>query len=256
MSIIKDLEKDIKKIVKKAGYEVNKLSMEPSNRRDLGEYQLNDAMQLAKEYHENPRTIADKIVKELSKDKRFENINIAGPGFINFSLQLHYCYDSLNKMAKDIFSNIDKRKKKKIILDYGGANVAKSLHVGHLRSANIGESLKRLANIMGYDAIGDAHLGDYGRPLGLVINEIKKQYPILPYFDENYNGSYDNLDLPITNEDLEKIYPIASQKAKEDEQYLEESRTITAKIQQKEKGYYDLWKKIIEIKKEDIKDTY
>ena len=256
MSIIKDLEKDIKKIVKKAGYEVNKLSMEPSNRRDLGEYQLNDAMQLAKEYHENPRSIADKIVKELSKDKRFENINIAGPGFINFSLQLDYCYDSLNKMAKDIFSNIDKRKKKKIILDYGGANVAKSLHVGHLRSANIGESLKRLANIMGYDAIGDAHLGDYGRPLGLVINEIKKQYPILPYFDENYNGSYDNLDLPITNEDLEKIYPIASQKAKEDEQYLEESRTITAKIQQKEKGYYDLWKKIVEISKEDIKDTY
>ena len=256
MSIIKDLEKDIKNIVKKAGYEVNKLSMEPSNRRDLGEYQLNDAMQLAKEYHENPRSIADKIVKELSKDKRFENINIAGPGFINFSLQLDYCYDSLNKMAKDIFSNIDKRKKKKIILDYGGANVAKSLHVGHLRSANIGESLKRLANIMGYDAIGDAHLGDYGRPLGLVINEIKKQYPILPYFDENYNGSYDNLDLPITNEDLEKIYPIASQKAKEDEQYLEESRTITAKIQQKEKGYYDLWKKIVEISKEDIKDTY
>ncbi len=256
MSIIKDLEKDIKKIVKEAGYDIDKLSMEPSNRRDLGEYQLNDAMQLAKAYHENPRVIAEKIVKELSKDKRFENINIAGPGFINFSLQLEYCYEILNKMQKDIFSNIDKRENKKVILDYGGANVAKSLHVGHLRSANIGESLKRLANTMGYEAIGDAHLGDYGRPLGLVINEIKRQYPILPYFDENYNGSYDNLDLPITNEDLEKIYPIASLKAKEDEKYLEESRTITAKIQQKEKGYYDLWKKIVEISKEDIKKTY
>ena len=256
MSIIKDLEKDIKKIVKEAGYDVDKLSMEPSNRRDLGEYQLNDAMQLAKTYHENPRVIAEKIVKELSKDKRFENINIAGPGFINFSLQLEYCYEILNKMQKDLFSNIDKRENKKVILDYGGANVAKSLHVGHLRSANIGEALKRLANTMGYEAIGDAHLGDYGRPLGLVINEIKRQYPILPYFDENYNGSYDNLDLPITNEDLEKIYPIASLKAKEDEKYLEESRTITAKIQQKEKGYYDLWKKIVEISKEDIKKTY
>ena len=256
MSIIKDLEKDIKKIVKEAGYDVDKLSMEPSNRRDLGEYQLNDAMQLAKAYHENPRVIAEKIVKELSKDKRFENINIAGPGFINFSLQLEYCYEILNKMQKDLFSNIDKRENKKVILDYGGANVAKSLHVGHLRSANIGEALKRLANTMGYEAIGDAHLGDYGRPLGLVINEIKRQYPILPYFDENYNGSYENLDLPITNEDLEKIYPIASQKAKEDEKYLEESRTITAKIQQKEKGYYDLWKKIVEISKEDIKNTY
>ena len=256
MSIIKDLEKDIKKIVKEAGYDVDKLSMEPSNRRDLGEYQLNDAMQLAKAYHENPRVIAEKIVKELSKDKRFENINIAGPGFINFSLQLEYCYEILNKMQKDLFSNIDKRENKKVILDYGGANVAKSLHVGHLRSANIGEALKRLANTMGYEAIGDAHLGDYGRPLGLVINEIKRQYPILPYFDENYNGSYENLDLPITNEDLEKIYPIASQKAKEDEKDLEESRTITAKIQQKEKGYYDLWKKIVEISKEDIKNTY
>ena len=256
MSIIKDLEKDIKNIVKEAGYDIDKLSMEPSNRRDLGEYQLNDAMQLAKAYHENPRVIAEKIVKELSKDKRFENINIAGPGFINFSLQLEYCYEILNKMQKDIFSNIDKRENKKVILDYGGANVAKSLHVGHLRSANIGEALKRLANTMGYEAIGDAHLGDYGRPLGLVINEIKRQYPILPYFDENYNGSYDNLDLPITNEDLEKIYPIASLKAKEDEKYLEESRTITAKIQQKEKGYYDLWKKIVEISKEDIKKTY
>ena len=256
MSIIKDLEKDIQNIVKKAGYEVNKLSMEPSNRRDLGEYQLNDAMQLAKTYHDNPRTIAEKIVRELSKDKRLENINIAGPGFINFSLQLDYCYDFLNKMEKDLFVNIDKKEKKKIVIDYGGANVAKALHVGHLRSANIGEALKRLANTMGYEAIGDAHLGDFGRPLGLVIKEIKDEYPNLPYFDSNYKGDYSEVKLPITNEDLERIYPLASNKSKEDEQYLEESRTITTKIQQKERGYYDLWKKIVEISKEDIKKTY
>ena len=256
MSIIKDLEKDIQNIVKKAGYEVNKLSMEPSNRRDLGEYQLNDAMQLAKAYHDNPRTIAEKIVNELSKNKRFENINIAGPGFINFSLNLDYCYDFLNKMEKDLFVNIDKKEKKKIVIDYGGANVAKALHVGHLRSANIGEALKRLANTMGYEAIGDAHLGDFGRPLGLVIKEIKDEYPNLPYFDSNYKGDYSEVKLPITNEDLERIYPLASNKSKEDEQYLEESRTITTKIQQKERGYYDLWKKIVEISKEDIKKTY
>jgi len=256
MSIIKDLEKDIQNIVKKAGYEVNKLSMEPSNRRDLGEYQLNDAMQLAKTYHDNPRTIAEKIVRELSKDKRLENINIAGPGFINFSLQLDYCYDFLNKMEKDLFVNIDKKEKKKIVIDYGGANVAKALHVGHLRSANIGEALKRLSNTMGYEAIGDAHLGDFGRPLGLVIKEIKDEYPNLPYFDSNYKGDYSEVKLPITNEDLERIYPLASNKSKEDEQYLEESRTITTKIQQKERGYYDLWKKIVEISKEDIKKTY
>ena len=134
--------------------------------------------------------------------------------------------------------------------------MAKALHVGHLRSANIGEALKRLARELGYEVLGDAHLGDYGRPLGFVVLEIKKMYPDLPYFDENYDGNYDEISLPITNEDLEKIYPLASQKAKEDESYLEEGRDVTTKIQNHEKGYYDLWKKVVEISKADIKQVY
>ncbi|MBR2678782.1 MAG: arginine--tRNA ligase [Bacilli bacterium] len=256
MSIIKKLEKDIKDIVKKAGYEVDKLLLEPSNRRDLGEYQINNAMQLAKIYHENPREIAEKIVKELEKDSRFINLNIAGPGFINITLSDEYTYDFLNEVHEDIHNNVDKKEPKKLIVDYGGANVAKALHVGHLRTGNIGEALKRLALLLGYDALGDAHLGDYGRPLGLVLREIKERYPDLAYFDENYTGDYSEIELPITNKDLEEIYPVASNKAKEDEQYLEEARDITARIQSHERGYYDLWKRVVDISKEDIKKTY
>ena len=256
MSIIKDLEKDINELVKKAGYEEKEVILKNSDRRDLGEFQINDAMQLAKTYHKNPREIANDIVTELEKDDRFVNINIAGPGFINISLSDKFINESLNKMNEDINSNIDKKEHKKVVIDYGGANVSKALHVGHLRSANIGEALKRLARLMGYDAIGDAHLGDFGRPLGLVIKEIKEMYPDLPYFDENYTGDFSEVELPITNEDLERIYPLASNKSKEDEAYLEDARDITMKFQSKEKGYYELWKKIVDISKEDIKKTY
>ena len=256
MSIIKKLEKDIKDILKNAGYEVDRVLLESSNRRDLGEYQINNAMQLAKTYHENPRDIAAKIVAELEKDSRFTNLNIAGPGFINITLSDKYTYDFLNEVHEDVHNNIDKKEPKKVIVDYGGANVAKALHVGHLRTGNIGEALKRLASLLGYDALGDAHLGDYGRPLGLVLREIKGRYPNLEYFDENYTGDYSEIELPITNKDLEEIYPVASNKAKEDEQYLEDARIITAKIQNHEKGYYDLWKKVVDISKEDIKKTY
>ena len=256
MSILKELENSLKEIITKAGYVEENIALEPSNRRDLGEYQLNDAMQLVRTYHTNPREIAENIVKELEKDPRFTNINVAGPGFINFSLSNEYTYSFLNKINEDIFNNIDKKSPKKIVIDYGGANVSKALHVGHLRSANIGEALKRLAKLLGYDALGDAHLGDYGRPLGLVIKEIKEEYPDLPYFDSNYEGDYSEVTLPITNADLERIYPLASNKSKEDEEYLEDARDITMKFQSKEKGYYELWKKIVEISKEDIKNTY
>lgn len=256
MSIIKSLEKDIKDIVEKAGYQVENLVLQPSGRRDLGQFQLNDAMNLAKVYKKAPRVIAEDIVKELEQDNRFTNLNIAGPGFINISLTDEYLGSLLTKIYEDKSLSIDKREKKTVVLDYGGANVAKALHVGHLRSANIGEALKRLARTLGYEVIGDAHLGDYGRPLGLVILEIKKRYPDLVYFDENYNGDYSDVELPITNQDLEEIYPYASNKSKEDEKYLEEARGITFKIQNHEKGYYDLWKKVVEISKNDIKQVY
>ena len=256
MSIIKNITSDLKKILKTAGYEVENLVLQPSSRKDLGQYQLNDAMMLAKKYGKNPRMIAEDIKKVLETDNRFTNINIAGPGFINISLSDDYLVEVLNKISNNLEENIDKEEPKKIIIDFGGANVSKALHVGHLRSANIGEALKRLARLLGHDVLGDAHLGDYGRPLGLVVLEIKKRYPNLPFFDENYTGDLENIELPITNTDLEEIYPYASSKSKEDEAYLEEAREVTSKIQNKCRGYYDVWKKVIEISKEDIKKVY
>lgn len=256
MSIIKELNEDISKLVKEAGYETENLVLQPSGRRDLGEFQLNDAMTLAKTYKKSPRIIAEDIIKVLEQDNRFTNLNIAGPGFINITLTDKYLGELLTKIYENKNLNIDKRPRKKIILDYGGANVAKALHVGHLRSANIGEALKRLATLLGYEVIGDAHLGDYGRPLGLVVLEIKKRYPELPYFDEAYTGDFSEVEPPITNSDLEEIYPYASNKSKEDENYLEEAREITFKIQNYERGYYDLWKKVVEISKKDIKQVY
>lgn len=256
MSIIKNITKDLQELVKQAGYEVENLILQPSGRKDLGQYQLNDAMTLAKKYGKNPRMIAEDITKEIEKDSRFTNVNIAGPGFINITLTDEYLVEILNKLSNNIEENIDKEEPKKIIIDFGGANVSKALHVGHLRSANIGEALKRLARLLGHEVLGDAHLGDYGRPLGLVVLEIKKMYPELPFFDETYTGDYSEVELPITNDDLEKIYPLASAKAKEDEAYLEEGRDVTAKIQNKVRGYYDIWKKVIEISKADIKSVY
>ena len=256
MSLIKELEKDIIKVINIAGYNVSDPMFQTTSRPDLGQYQINCAMSLAKQYGKNPREIATDIVNELQKDNRFTNINIAGPGFINITLTNDCLVDMLNKIQEDINVNIDKQDSKKIIIDFGGANVSKALHVGHLRSANIGEALKRLAKLLGHEVLGDAHLGDYGRPLGLVVLEIKKMYPELPFFDENYEGDYSEVELPITNEDLERIYPLASIKSKEDENYLEEAREVTAKIQSKTRGYYDVWKKVVEISKEDIKRVY
>lgn len=256
MSIIKELEKQVEKKIEESGYEIDNFKLQVTNRPDLGEYQINDAMQLAKKYHKNPREIAEDITEKLEELNIFTNINIAGPGFINVSLSDEFLINIIEKMSTNIESNIDKQEKKTIVLDYGGANVAKALHVGHLRSANIGEALKRLARLLGHTVISDAHLGDYGRPLGLVILEIKKRYPNLEYFNEEYTGDYKDIELPITNKDLEEIYPIASTKAKEDEAYLEEARIITTKLQNHERGYYDIWQRIIEISKEEIKKVY
>ena len=255
MSFIKTLENDLKNIIKNAGFEIDNVVLSVSNRPDLGEYQLNDAMKLAKEYKMNPREIATKIVEEINKDNRFTNVNIAGAGFINISIDNTYLLECMNKMIEDVYNNIDLQGKKKIILDYGGANVAKALHVGHLRSANIGEALKRLARTLGNETLADAHLGDWGRPIGLVMLEIKKRNPNLPYFDDNYEGEYPS-ESPVTNDDLMELYPLASTKAKEDEEYMEEARIMTAKFQSRDKGLMALWEHIMNVSKTDIKRIY
>jgi len=256
MSIIKELEQEVEKKIKDVGYEVENFVFSPSSRPDLGDYQINEAMTLAKAYHENPHQIAEKIVKELEKDARFTNINIAGPGFINVTLTDEFLITSMNKIREDINNNIDRVSPKKIMMDYGGANIAKTLHVGHLRSANIGEAVKRLAKLLGHEVMSDVHFGDIGRQSGMVISELKERYPHLPYFDPTYEGNYEEIDFSITPEELGEIYPLASTKAKEDEEKMQEVIEITKELEEGHKGYTALWNKIKEVSIQDISAVY
>lgn len=254
MSIIKSVEEMIKQHIITAGYEVEKVVLEKSSRPDLGEYQINNAFQLGKENHCNPREVAEKIVIELEKNNIFMNINIAGAGFINISFSDNFYINSLNKLLESLNNNIDKHVKKNIFMDYGGANIAKTLHVGHLRSADIGEAIKRLAQTLGYNIVSDVHFGDIGRQSGMVIYEMKERYPNLVYFKEDYEEGEE--DLPITKEDLQEIYPTASTKAKENEEIMDKVREITMQIENGHKGYSRLWDKIKKLSKEDIKEIY
>lgn len=255
MNFLSKQEKLIKQVINDLGYNVSEVSLIPSSRKEFGDYQYNGVMNIAKELHQNPREIALLIVDKLKENKDLVNVNVQGPGFINISFSNEALISYLNEMSKNININYESDTKKTIFLDYGGANVAKTLHVGHLRSANIGEALKRLAEALGNKTISDVHLGDWGRPLGLVILEISKRQPNLCYFDDNYTGDYPE-ESPVTNEDLMEIYPTASIKAKEDEKYLEEARIVTKKLQEGHKGYNELWKQILKVSSEDIKKIY
>lgn len=254
-SFIEKEEKFIKNIMKECGYEVDDVTLNISSRPEFGDYQYNGIMPLAKKYGKSPRDIATEVVDKIKLMNRYKDINIAGPGFINITFSDEQLINHMNELNNNINLNYYNDNPKTIFLDYGGANVAKALHVGHLRSANIGEALKRLANALGNKTMADAHLGDWGRPIGLVMLEIKKRNPELPYFDDNFNGEYPK-ESPVTNDDLMTLYPFASNRAKEDEEYMEEARNITAKFQDGDKGLMALWNHIMNVSKTDIKRIY
>lgn len=252
MSYIKECEEYILNVFKSCGYDILEVILEVSSREDLGEFQVNTCMSLAKKYGKNPRVIAEEIISNF--DDRFENVNIAGPGFINVSINKNQLLNVVSSSLKDISYLIDKDKNKTIIIDYGGANAAKTLHIGHMRSANIGESLKRLSALLGNKMIGDVHLGDIGRQSGMVISEIKKRKPNLCFFDKNYKGDYPKLE--ITPEELSIYYPSASNDAKENPERMEEVRKITALVDEGIEPYISMWKDIVEVSKQEIKKTY
>ena len=252
MSFLKETEKYIHDVIAECGYDIENVSLESSSRRDLGEFQINVCMSLAKRYGKNPREIADQIVSRF--DDRFLNVNIAGPGFINVTINEKYLLDRINSSIDNFDNLIDKLEKKTIMVDYGGANAAKALHVGHMRPANIGESLKRLAETLGMKTIGDVHLGDIGRQSGMLITEIKKRKPDLCYFDLNYKGKYPKLE--ITEEELGEYYPAASNDAKENPERMEEVRKITALVDKEVEPYFSMWKDIVEVSKKSIKKSY
>ena len=254
MSLIKQIEEDLTKKMNEAAIPIERVTLLESKRKDLGDYQLNDAMSLAKILHKSPMLIAEDMKRILEESGYFDNVTIASIGFINVSLKEEILVNFVDNYYNSSDKDVDLLEKKKIFLDYGGANIAKTLHVGHLRSANIGEALKRLTKRLGQEVICDVHFGDIGRQSGMVIYEIRNRYPNLNYFTEEESDNWD--ELPITAKDLEEIYPVASLKAKEDESIMEEVRFITKELEEGKPNYVALWDKIKKISIEDIKEVY
>ena len=250
------LQEELCAAFEKAGYDKKYGKVALSNRPDLCQYQCNGALAAAKEYHKAPIQMAEEVAALLQESSTFQEISAQKPGFINMVVADDFLADYANDMAMDDrFGCEETREKETIVIDYGGANVAKPLHVGHLRAAVIGESIKRTARYMGHKVIGDVHLGDWGLQIGLIITELKHRKPELVYFDENYTGEYPE-EPPFTMEDLEEIYPYASGYSKEHEDYKEEAQTATAELQGGRRGYLALWKHINRVSVADLKVIY
>ena len=241
-----------------AGYDGALAQVAVSNRPDLCEFQCNGAMAGAKRYHKAPIKIAGEVAEALEKvgAKTLINLQAVAPGFLNFDVNPEFLASYLREMEADpAFSVNREASPKKIIIDYGGPNVAKPLHVGHLRSAIIGESVKRLCRFMGNEVIGDIHLGDWGLQMGLIITELQERKPDLPYFDPSFEGEYP-IEPPFTIAELEKIYPCASAKSKEDEDFKAKALLATGEMQQGRRGYMALWKHILSVSVADLKKNY
>lgn len=240
----------------KAGYEPSYAKVTVSNRPDLCEFQCNGAMAAAKQYRKAPIQIATAVVEALEKDGVIGSAEAVNPGFINLKVRPEALSDYLNQMQTDKDLSVEKTTEPKtIIVDYGGANAAKPLHVGHLRSAIIGESVKRMCRFMGHHVIGDVHLGDWGLQMGLIITELSERKPELPYFDETYTGEYPK-EPPFTISELEEIYPAASARSKEDAEYKERALAATFELQQGRPGYRALWRHIMNVSVADLKKNY
>ncbi len=250
------IEEELVPAFEQAGVDASYAKVTVSNRPDLCEFQCNGAMAAAKKYKKAPILIAKDVVAALQDSRMFAMAEAVNPGFINLKLAGDFLAGFLNDMLADENLSVEKAKKpKKIILDYGGANVAKPLHVGHLRSAIIGESIKRMGRFMGHEVIGDVHLGDWGLQMGLIITELRRRQPELVYFREDYAGEYPQ-EAPFTISDLEEIYPAASKKSKEDEQYRGEALEATYQLQQGNPGYRALWQHIMQVSIADLKKNY
>jgi len=238
------------------GYDGKYVRVTLSNRPDLCEYQCNGAMAAAKAYKKKPIDIANEVVEKLKGSRMFSEANAVMPGFINLRLNPEYLAEYVNELAADPkYGLTEAAAPETIIVDYGGANVAKPLHVGHLRSAVIGESLKRIGRYMGHTVIGDVHLGDWGLQMGLIIEELRDRQPELPYFDENFTGDYP-AEAPFTISELEDIYPAASAKSKVDEAFRERAQQATFKLQNGYPAFRAIWKHIMKVSLADLKKNY
>lgn len=254
--ILDVISDEMKKGFQAAGYDGARGVVTVSNRPDLCEYQCNGAMALAKQYKKAPLMIANDIAEHLKESAIFSEVCVAPPGFLNLRIKESFLLSYLSEMTEsDKFGVEAPEKEKTIVIDYGGPNVAKPLHVGHLRSAIIGESIKRIARYAGHKVIGDIHLGDWGLQMGLIITELKVRQPELPYFEESYTEEYPT-EAPFTISQLEEIYPTASVKSKEDPIFKEQAMEATFKLQSGVRGYRALWNHIITVSVADLKKNY
>ena len=254
--ILELISEEMQKAFETAGYDAGLGKVTISNRPDLCEYQCNGAMAGAKRYKKAPIMIANDVAAQLQDSTVFASVEAVMPGFLNCKVKPEFMKDYLTKMREDAKFGLEEAKAPQtIIIDYGGPNVAKPLHVGHLRSAIIGESVKRIARYMGHKVIGDIHLGDWGLQMGLIITELKERQPELVYFDETFEGEYPT-EAPFTIGELEEIYPTASTKSKQDPSYKEKAMEATFKLQNDVRGYRALWKHIIHVSVTDLKKNY
>lgn len=254
--LLDNITAEVTKAFVEAGYEEKFGKVTLSNRPDLCEFQCNGAMAAAKQYKKAPFMIADDVAARLQDVEMFASVESVKPGFLNLKLSEEYLAEYLREMQADERYGCEKTAEPKtIIVDYGGANVAKPLHVGHLRSAVIGESVKRMSRYIGHNVIGDVHLGDWGLQMGLIITELHERKPELVYFDEAYEGEYPE-EAPFTISELEEIYPTASKKSKEDEAYKEAAMQATFELQHGKRGYQALLKHILNVSVTDLKRNY
>ncbi len=256
MNLTTLIKQKVQNAFESAGFKEAPLLVRLSDRPDISDYQANGALSLAKQLKQNPRVLAEQIALFLKEDSFFEKVTVDGPGFINMRIS----NDALTNIAYDILSAEkagyeNPNAPKKIVMDYGGPNIAKALHVGHLRPAIIGEALKRLHLFVGDDVVGDVHLGDWGLPMGLLMAEIYERTPDLPYFDANFTGTYPK-EAPFTGKDLEVMYPIASQKSKQNPEYLAVAKDFTRRLQNKERGLLALLNCFVEISVGYIRQMY
>ncbi len=250
------LSEEMGKAFEAAGYDSALGKVTVSNRPDLCEYQCNGAMAGAKKYHKAPVMIANEVAEKLEGCEAFSEVTAVAPGFLNLKLSKQFLCDYIRAMStEDKFGLENPEHPRTIVIDYGGPNVAKPLHVGHLRSAVIGEAVKRMERFAGHKVIGDVHLGDWGLQMGLIISELQVRKPQLPYFDDSFAGEYP-AEAPFTLSELEEIYPTASGKSKVDEEFKAKALQATAELQQGKRGYRAIWKHIMELSIADLKKNY
>ena len=225
-------------------------------RPELGDFQCNGAMAAAKQGAGNPFVAAEKVVASLADNDFIKHIEVVRPGFINIFVHADYLANKLTKVSQDSsFGSAENLSDTKVMIDFGGPNVAKSMHVGHLRTAIIGDSLQRIFRFKGYEVVSDAHLGDWGTQMGMLIEGLKKRQPDLPYFDEGFTGAYPE-ESPVTIKDLETIYPEESGLCKSDDEAAEKARQATLELQNGRAGYRALWQHFVEVSIATLKRDY